>query len=701
MKISKIKITNYRLLKNFSIDLENILSLVIGKNNCGKTSFLSLLERFLIKSESNQFTFDDFNLDFQKEIMDLIESNEDLPLNSVFGINLKIYIDYEEKDNLSNINAIMLDLDPDLRTVILSFEYSLKPEKLIELRNGYQNFKSKYVNLSLIDFLKRNHQSYFTIKKKALEYNNELNFKELDKNIIDKIICFERIKAKRDVNNEDGTSKRSDKTLSRMSSKYYDKISDNDAEDDNLIALQQELIRTDKNLNKVYDGIFKNIVDKIKRFGGIKENESIIKIISSLKERNILAENTTVMYDYNSNEQFLPEDYNGLGYMNLIALIFEIEVLLNEFKKKKKKNISPADLNLLFIEEPEAHTHPQMQYVFIKNIKEFLENANTGRDEDKIKFNLQTVITTHSSHIVSESNFDDIKYFCKKNTSEVEVKNLKALQEGYKQDNPKNYQFLKQYLTINRAELFFADKVIFIEGDTERLLLPAIMKKLDNEHKDDDLIPLLSQNISMIEVVAYSQIFEKFIEFLNIKSLIITDIDSSFEKIKTDENDKPIKNQDNTNKMTSSPCRVKDANITKNSSLNFFYSQTEFSLLKIQDFSCKIFSKSADQWINNKDGKLCVIYQIEEKGYHARSFEDTFIHINREFICSNKDNFYGLKNKSNFDDKTIDAFDLAKECIGNNNKTSFALDILFHSNENYANWDIPEYIKQGLLWLKQ
>jgi predicted ATP-dependent endonuclease of OLD family len=28
-----------------------------------------------------------------------------------------------------------------------------------------------------------------------------------------------------------------------------------------------------------------------------------------------------------------------------------------------------ADINLLFIEEPEAHTHPQMQYVFIKNIK--------------------------------------------------------------------------------------------------------------------------------------------------------------------------------------------------------------------------------------------------------------------------------------------------------------------------------------------
>ncbi len=38
MKITKIKVKNYRLLKNFSIDLEDELSLIIGKNNCGKTN---------------------------------------------------------------------------------------------------------------------------------------------------------------------------------------------------------------------------------------------------------------------------------------------------------------------------------------------------------------------------------------------------------------------------------------------------------------------------------------------------------------------------------------------------------------------------------------------------------------------------------------------------------------------------------------
>src|SRR5690606_273968 len=117
----------------------------------------------------------------------------------------------------------------------------------------------------------------------------------------------------------------------------------------------------------------------------------------------------------------LPEDYNGLGYMNLIAMIFEIEVLLTDFKRLHLKEEQPADINLLLIEEPEAHTHPQMQYIFIKNIKSILEDARKGIG-DGVAFNLQTIITTHSSCITAESDFDDIKYFYRNSINEVIAK---------------------------------------------------------------------------------------------------------------------------------------------------------------------------------------------------------------------------------------------------------------------------------------
>ena len=68
MKVFKIEIENYRLLKSFSMNLEKELSLVIGKNNTGKTSILSALDKFLGQSERNRFSFDDFNIDFKREL---------------------------------------------------------------------------------------------------------------------------------------------------------------------------------------------------------------------------------------------------------------------------------------------------------------------------------------------------------------------------------------------------------------------------------------------------------------------------------------------------------------------------------------------------------------------------------------------------------------------------------------------------------
>jgi predicted ATP-dependent endonuclease of OLD family len=66
MKIKEIQVKNYRLLKDFSIDIEKELSLVIGKNNCGKTSFLSVIDKFL-NGNSSSFTYEDFLKELDKD----------------------------------------------------------------------------------------------------------------------------------------------------------------------------------------------------------------------------------------------------------------------------------------------------------------------------------------------------------------------------------------------------------------------------------------------------------------------------------------------------------------------------------------------------------------------------------------------------------------------------------------------------------
>jgi hypothetical protein len=53
-----------------------------------------------------------------------------------------------------------------------------------------------------------------------------------------------------------------------------------------------------------------------------------------------------------------------------------------------------------------------------------------------------------------------------------------------------------------------------------------MMKKIDKDNPDKPDKPLLSQNISIVEVGNYANIFEKFINFIGTKSLVITDLNS-------------------------------------------------------------------------------------------------------------------------------------------------------------------------------
>ncbi|RXK89463.1 ATP-dependent endonuclease [Chlorobaculum sp. 24CR] len=692
MKIIKIEVENFRLLKNFSMDLEEDLSLVIGKNNTGKTSILSVLDKFL--NEKSKFSYDDFNIDFKNELEVLIKSGAIPEEFTPKGIKLKIFVEYNEKDDLSNVSRVLMDLDPDNNKIVLGFEYTTSYTDFLKIKTEYAAFeanekakvdaKKKNKPSEIKDFLKQGLDNYFRTHKMSFEYDmvtkkvNDTNFIDLESEgiAIKDIIGFKYISARRDV-----TNKEKENTLSKQTSSLYKKQEDNS--DKNLATenFKDQLSETDSTLSEIYKDLFSDVIKKVQDFGGIKLNDTDIEIISTLQHRELLEGNTTVVYTHDDHK--LPEHYNGLGYMNLISMIFEIEILVQDFKRDKDKR--PADINLLIIEEPEAHTHPQMQYVFIKNIKKLL--AEGIKRDDGIKRQLQYIITTHSSHIVADSDFDDIKYLKSENKNNVVAKNLSDLRKQYDAD-PSQYQFLKQYLTISRAEIFFADKVVLIEGDTERILIPTFMRKVDLEEaarltaegKDDTFLPLLSQNISIIEVGAYSQIFEKFIDFLGIKSLILTDIDA-IKVIKQDE-----KGQD-----VWGACPVNEGTKTSNSAINHFLKEVAWNDLKTLSVG--------NRTILIGSSTVCICYQQEENTYHARSFEDAFIHLNREFVKGSKGTFQGLKNASYFDDDTKSPYELAGSCI--KKKTHFALDILYHSDENFSNWNIPAYIKNGLLWLKE
>lgn len=691
MKIFKLEVKNFRLLKDFSLDVEDELSLIIGKNNSGKTSILNVLNKFLSNSDVSSISINDFNLDFKGEICKILDERSQISesdyKNKNISIYLRIFITYDENDNLRNVSDLIMDLDPTHNIIVLSFEYSLS-------YNDYKNMKLKYdehisassqdvqIKLNESEFLSQEYKNYFVLNKLSLGYDYEekkvnssvpINIKEA-KIDLSNVINFKLISAKRDVANKDNNS-----TLSRHTAIIYKNAESASQSNTAIEKFKSKLSATDKDLNKIYSVIFNDVIKKVRTFGGFTVGESDIRISSNLQHQELLEGNTLVTYSHGVNQ--LPEHYNGLGYMNLISIIFEIEILINQFKRDG----NPADINLLFIEEPEAHTHPQMQYVFIKNIKSLLKNGIVTNDTEQLSRNLQYFISTHSAHIVSDCDFNDIKYFMRLDSNSVQAKNIKDLENEYKQNGEEaNYKFLKQYLTINRAELFFADKAIFIEGDTERILLPVMMKKIDLENKSKNL--LLSQNISIVEVGNYSHIFEKFINFINIKSLIITDIDA----VKKNERSKYVKSS------------VLDGEKTSNPALKYFLGDLLILQFTNLQFTDKRFSFDIGQkkWIKNLTGHVQISYQTIENGYCGRSFEESFFNnpINLGFITLNVSKFDGLKNKDKFTNSPNNYYDLADDCI--DKKAGFAIDIIRNSDETFSNWEIPAYIREGLEWLR-
>lgn len=680
MYLNKIKVKNYRSLKDVELvlDKENgtpNLSLIIGKNNSGKTSLLKIMKKMIV--EDRKLSWDDFNIQYRKEIHKILVSEEDGNEENIKGIILDLYMEYDDNDDLNNILPLMLDLNMENNIVVLEFRCQPIIHKIEELRNlGNGTELKEYRKFS--DFMQENLNKYFETNVYARGYDYESceltdAIEKLDSSIVKKIINITGISAKRDTSNNE-----KDRTLSQIAAKYYENFSD---EEDKIRNLREEVSKTDGILNKEYNKLFKDVIDDFRNFGNFLNGEENVNIHSKMDVSKLLKGNTIFSYQY--DEEDLPENYNGLGYMNLLGIIFEVKACFQKFRQDSNR----SKINILYIEEPEAHTHPQLQYVFIKNIGKLIEN-------EKDNLNVQTIITTHSSHIVSQCKFEDTNFFIKENDS-AQIKSYADLENLYKNER-EIFEFVKKYITLSRAEIFFADKLILIEGDTERILLPTMMEMVDNKSNERDVSPLLSQNISVLVIGNYAHVLSKLISFLNLKTLVITDIDA--EGIKSGE----IKN----------PAEAKE---TTNGSLKKFFKGKSFKELRNLEKDGKTLSievktksrgKEDVEYKADLNGNLRIAYQIEEKNnkgedYQATSFEDSFIHLNLEFVqklANEHGKNAGLKSIEKLkevDNNSYNRYELASNCI--DSKTNFAIGILMYGN----NWQIPKYIEEGLEWIRK
>ncbi len=192
----------------------------------------------------------------------------------------------------------------------------------------------------------------------------------------------------------------------------------------------------------------------------------------------------------------LAEENSGLGSYNRLYIATELLLL-------KRTNYYGMKLSL--IEEVEAHLHPQAQLRLI----EYLQNGITERSA------VQLIMTTHSPNLASKVKLDNL-IICKGDKAFPMGSDFTELEKG-------DYLFLERFLDVTKANLFFAQGIILVEGDAENLLIPVIADILGK--------PLTKHGVSVVNVqsmafLRYSRIFKrKSGEGIGVKVAVVTDND--------------------------------------------------------------------------------------------------------------------------------------------------------------------------------
>ena len=719
MTISSIYIQNFKKLYRCKIDFSKDTTLFVGANNSGKTSAMDALGKFLA---GRSFVFNDFTIS-NRELINKIGARWEIP-------------DCEKPESISDWSNLLPSMDvwldvglQDIHHVIsiiptlnwrgglLGVRLLFQPQKIETLFTEYReaffaaretekkNTGKEAIQLfpkNLCDFLERKLSAYFTIKSYILDPSKATNpspqetvfeMECLTDNPLKGIVRINMISAQRGFSDIDKkeSSEAERTSLSSQMRGYYDKHLDPEktpsSEDLGILVATDQ---AKKVFNQHLETKFKPVIKELEELGYPGVTNPQITISSKVTTTETMKHDSAVQYSLGKKEEalMLPEKYNGLGYQNLISIAFDLISFRDGWMRKGKDSSTDEiiePLQLVLIEEPEAHLHVQVQQVFIRKAYGILRNhEKLGVNS---LFSTQLVISTHSSHIAREEKFANLRYFKRlPNGSECKVATSKVvnLSDVFGEENATD-KFVTRYLQTTHCDLFFADGAILVEGSAEHMLLPHFIR---NKYSK-----LNQRYISILNINGkHSHRLNRLIDKLALPTLVITDLDSA-EPTGHHQKAEPMRKKG----LISGNYAITDWIIGKN---------LLDDLLDLPDDDKAVTKKSVC------DYQIRVAYQIPIKVIHlgvevealARTFEDSLIYTNWDVLSKLDAIAPGQllkKLKDEFDAKK--SFDSMKTTIfcelkKSEVKAEFALDLIFSiAPEEIA---VPQYIDKGLIWLE-
>jgi predicted ATP-dependent endonuclease of OLD family len=712
MHLTSFRIANFRRLKAVRVDLEADRTIFVGANNSGKTSATHALQLFLSKKQRAAFRLYDFTADCWS-IFDSVgvgvgvgvgdlASATDLP-----RITLDLWFEVDD-DNVHRAMELIPSLDWEGERVGVRLEYA--PRDGDELLRNFAEARTEAHEASLqgdgsyrpwpqtmTEYLTRRLQSEYEIKYYVLDArrcDGNLSFDAQYEpyftgthnsgaaRVLDSLIRIDFLNAQRHLVDSDQGARGED--LSRRLSRFYErnlqKLDDDTAA---LVAIADSEAR----LNEHFADVFGPTLDRLSEVGypGVANPGLVVR--ASFSAQSILSTSARVHYALPHNqgdvearsERMLPDQYNGLGFKNLIYMVVEIL----DFHEAWAALDERPPIHMIVIEEPEAHLHAQLQQVFIRKVLEILPANEIG-------FQTQLLVTTHSPHLIYESNFKPIRYFCRsKSDTGLHLSDVKNLSVFHRGEEVATAEFLQQYIKLTHCDLFFADGVVLVEGNVERLLLPLVIERFVPE--------LRSSHLTILEVGgAFAHRFESLLSFLAMPTLVITDLDSVSEPEDDDDDD----DDGQSGGGKSCPTHTTGATTSNQSLAHWFPEKRSIEELLAADADAKTSAR-----VDGSSGLVRVAYQTrehvqwhgEEAQRAGRTLEEAFALQNLEWTQGPDGRHLGL-NIRNAETLSIEELhDRIYKRVQKFDKTKFALGVIATVEPS---WRAPSYIVEGLEWLR-
>ncbi len=698
MYLHDMTIKNYRKFGNENntvqfvgnesdIDIAESSTLIIGKNNSGKTTIANALS-FILNSKQPQST--DFNLLYLQNLVakyvsvDVSELESEETPEVSFTLNIKYDDTAENGDLLANLGDFVDIGENSEKLATIVVRYSIREEQ-----DYWEKIKNKVLNAN------KQLEAYYELLDDTSEKLFRIDVKNSNGNLINNFNLNKLIKL--EIINAESRQKNS---LSEVFSKIVSyQFTENK---ESYASLKRSITEVENKITATVETKQNNVSEVLQ---AIESNKSHVdfSLTGNVDENTIFS--NLVKYHFADEGDNIPETQFGLGYIHLLKIIGSITHYIDSYERDNYRE----RINLLFIEEPEAFMHPQMQEFFILRINKAVEKAielAKGKDKDKSndsELQCQVIITTHSSHIVNSKitasgSFDNINYISstKKNANVILLNDEKIQTDR----TSGGLSFMIKHIKYKVSELFFSDAIVFVEGVTEEALLKYYL--------DTDEV-LKNYYISVFNINgAHAKVYYPLIKALKVPCLIITDLD-----IKREDNEKG-KGENSTYLQLSD---LVDRVSTNDTLKEFHRKSVGFDEnIDKDDNLANIIAKDYFE-----EGNLRLTYQKEKiGGYYATSLEEAFILTNFDNDVLNstlrhcKRNTYlrilridnnGENSRENLREKS---YELQQKLSEDDGKTKFTSELLYQilctSNPNDDGDqttipELPKYIKDGFVWL--